>query len=612
MWLLAISTPPMPFVPTNPRATFHISGRRSSRRGFTLLELLISTTIIALISSIGMVSYEKVKINARDAKRVSDIKQIQTSLEIFFESHGYYPPDRIYGPEGEILGMPETKYLTDVGFAPKESGTTYIILPKNPLPNGSNYVYRSINRNGSDCDTGDCEAYVLLFTLERPQGRLLAGPHAITPEGVAGAEGGGAGLGVAAGGQLIGIQGVRATVALYADLAIQDIQAFANDPTVQATTEVGVAPAAATIAVANVATAAHAGASTLQYVFFLLTQPFALFSRRKRKSWGVVYNSLSKLPEDLVVVRLRDAASNRIVKSAVTDVHGTFSFLARSGQYRIEAVKFGFTFPSSVIVGLKVDGQYAEPYGGDVFESSKEGALIAPNIPVDPVDQPLSDEKVAAQRRVQELQQLVAGVGPLLGGVAVAIKPSWLVGSLFIFQVAIYLIFRRLAMTSPPKSWGVVFDEEDGRPIAKAVVRIFEGRFNKLLETQITDSRGRYHFRVGNNIYYLTITKPGYFKTETDKIDLLQAKGPTVIATHLPIRRVGAVIKVDSATKKQKEKEVEKEAAPPTPPPPPPPAAEPPTPPPPPEPPKKIDAKLPENLGGSGKSAEPPPYGDIV
>ena len=61
------------------------------RKGFTLIEILITTTIIGLLSVVGMTSYSLVRGKARDAKRVADIRTIYNAVELFFEQHGRYP-----------------------------------------------------------------------------------------------------------------------------------------------------------------------------------------------------------------------------------------------------------------------------------------------------------------------------------------------------------------------------------------------------------------------------------------------------------------------------------------------------------------------------------------
>lgn len=54
------------------------------------------------------------------------------------------------------------------------------------------------------------------------------------------------------------------------------------------------------VAIANIATVA----SLLNYLWYLLTQPFLILAHVSEKKWGVVYNSITKQGIDLVAVRL--------------------------------------------------------------------------------------------------------------------------------------------------------------------------------------------------------------------------------------------------------------------------------------------------------------------
>ena len=47
-----------------------------NKKGFTLIELLVVIAIIGLLSSIAVVSLNGARAKARDAKRVSDVKQL--------------------------------------------------------------------------------------------------------------------------------------------------------------------------------------------------------------------------------------------------------------------------------------------------------------------------------------------------------------------------------------------------------------------------------------------------------------------------------------------------------------------------------------------------------
>lgn len=63
-----------------------------NKKGFTLIELLVVVAIIGLLSSIVLVSLDSARAKARDAKRKSDIRQIQTALALYYNTNGYYPP----------------------------------------------------------------------------------------------------------------------------------------------------------------------------------------------------------------------------------------------------------------------------------------------------------------------------------------------------------------------------------------------------------------------------------------------------------------------------------------------------------------------------------------
>ena len=55
----------------------------------------------------------------------------------------------------------------------------------------------------------------------------------------------------------------------------------------------------------------------------------------------------------------------------------------------------------------------------------------------------------------------------------------------------------------------VVWDKRTGKPVEHAIVRLFSKKFSKLIETQVTDARGRYAFFAGPSEYFVTITAPG-------------------------------------------------------------------------------------------------------
>ena len=61
------------------------------QKGFTLIELLVVIAIIGILSSVVLASLNSAREKSRDARRVSDVKQIQLALELYFDSSSTYP-----------------------------------------------------------------------------------------------------------------------------------------------------------------------------------------------------------------------------------------------------------------------------------------------------------------------------------------------------------------------------------------------------------------------------------------------------------------------------------------------------------------------------------------
>ena len=61
--------------------------------GFTLIELLVVIAIIGLLASIILASLNTARAKGRDARRIGDINQLRTALELYASDHnGAYPP----------------------------------------------------------------------------------------------------------------------------------------------------------------------------------------------------------------------------------------------------------------------------------------------------------------------------------------------------------------------------------------------------------------------------------------------------------------------------------------------------------------------------------------
>jgi len=148
---------------------FHIK----NKKGFTLIELLVVIAIIGILSTLAVVSLNNAREKSRDAKRVSDIKQVQTALELYFADQNGYPSGSAL-----TLGGASAQALSGGGFSASgsESGTVYMgQVPSNPSPGGAAYGYTQ---------TSSGVSYNITFTLEGTTGGLSSGAHTATPSGI--------------------------------------------------------------------------------------------------------------------------------------------------------------------------------------------------------------------------------------------------------------------------------------------------------------------------------------------------------------------------------------------------------------------------------------------
>lgn len=61
-----------------------------TKAGFTLIELLVVIAIIGLLSSVVFASLNSARAKGRDARRISDLKQVQTALALCYEKKGSF------------------------------------------------------------------------------------------------------------------------------------------------------------------------------------------------------------------------------------------------------------------------------------------------------------------------------------------------------------------------------------------------------------------------------------------------------------------------------------------------------------------------------------------
>lgn len=108
--------------------------------GFTLIELLVVIAIIGVLASIVLASLNSARKKSRDARRITDIKQIQLALELYFDGkNNQYPAGSTTCSSSVLYGL---EALASNNYIPQ--------VPRDPLSSGSNKCYAYATKSASD------------------------------------------------------------------------------------------------------------------------------------------------------------------------------------------------------------------------------------------------------------------------------------------------------------------------------------------------------------------------------------------------------------------------------------------------------------------------------
>jgi len=141
---------------------------KTKNRGFTLVELLVIIAVIGILATLAVIALQQARSRTRDSKRVADIKQIQTTLELFFNEQGRYPTIDEWNSGSIIVSSTNQVLMQNVPSAPYPADGSC-------SADQNNFYY---------IPSDDYSTYNLSFCLGSGVSDLSEGPKCLTPGGI--------------------------------------------------------------------------------------------------------------------------------------------------------------------------------------------------------------------------------------------------------------------------------------------------------------------------------------------------------------------------------------------------------------------------------------------
>lgn len=151
---------------------------KKAQKGFTIIELLIVIAIIAILALLVLNNFQGAQAKARDQQRTTDINNVHSKLEEFYNENNYYPgsiPTDSAALAALLPGMDEGSIKDPVGnnnitstVVASASAADSQAAPSNDTTTTSSYAY-IVYPTGCDATTPvSCTGYRLKSFIEKP------------------------------------------------------------------------------------------------------------------------------------------------------------------------------------------------------------------------------------------------------------------------------------------------------------------------------------------------------------------------------------------------------------------------------------------------------------
>ncbi|OGY31702.1 MAG: hypothetical protein A3C02_01570 [Candidatus Andersenbacteria bacterium RIFCSPHIGHO2_02_FULL_45_11] len=248
----------------------------------------------------------------------------------------------------------------------------------------------------------------------------------------------------------------------------------------------------------------------------------SFFSIHKRKTrWGIVVDSDLGRPISRAIVQVFDAKFHQLKETQITGSDGQFGFLLPPGSYYLVVSESGFLFPARKKPPTVLQ-KNERIYLGEEFETDEQDPDKVPHLVV-PIDREAASPvaQMMFWRFAEHALALLDGVGLGFLIVGAVINTFFLLtipGRMNIFFEVLYLVLFALKLyilLSHQKGLGTVVDGATGSPIDLAIIRLYDTKTNRIVQTRVTNVHGKFFLLVPRGMYTAAVAKAGY-KTITE------------------------------------------------------------------------------------------------
>ena len=120
-----------------------------NQKGFTLVEMLVTLSIMAVVMGAALVAFGGTRATARDGKRKADLESMRSALELYRSDNGGYPPAATWQS-----GLTSGGYMTTIPAEPGAPGRVYSYTP-------------------AGCGASVCSTYTLCAAVELGGGTVV-------------------------------------------------------------------------------------------------------------------------------------------------------------------------------------------------------------------------------------------------------------------------------------------------------------------------------------------------------------------------------------------------------------------------------------------------------